>query len=1041
MTLQPSIAFDTIELVGREREKKIIQDALSASNGSQAVFLRGHGGVGKTRLLRWAVDAAQQQGILTSGIVDLYHSATHSNSGIECAILLGSSHVECAPRQRHQGRVTPAGSGIDPLKESFQRYWKLQGELQSGLEHGSESERLEELRADIARTFVAEYNALAETRRILLAFDTAELIQYESDIIQQISRPTEVATEVKAWIATILPQLRNTVILLAGRGPRSERDNARIRLWEDLQDALGAVHLQVPDLVAFTPEETDQYFDAVASMTKAQAARVGMAAEEKNVLVRAAVEIEKVGDDDRKRAHQITGGFPIRLGLMIDLLLFGDWDFIEKFSVGDPDLAWADVRDNVVDQLRRTNVDASPSEMLEYLACTRMGLTPELLQNLMSSPTFVPDLGYCRHRLESIARLSFVKKHEGTEAVFLHDEVYGMLEECLIRRAPGVFRKYYTRIAEFIEDSKDLLLLPDDAQLAILHYQLRQDPGLGYQTYVKLDERAIKGHDSEQDFRLRDEVLRFLDDPYNENLASNYGWPRSKIDQDCAVRWVKRHVARHDNQRAVDVAETVLALGPKPYRSLRAEAEQRRQEISAGMLEEAERGFNTDDPFFWGHLLTYYGEALLYLNDPGKPAEEVLNRVIDLLGRDVDAIEEGFQGWLRARILGRVYNNRGYLKKVHGQYGQALVEYRRALPYFVRAGIPDEQANTLNNLAFLLGLLGRTDSALTQSERAMRLRRSVGQRYPLALSYNTRGYIYTWDDHPMWGQRDCGEARKICEELKETRGLGLAYIGLGFASRKRGDQWKAERYSFSEAEDYFEKSEDWLTQAERVFGKQVTEPIRLWEAKNELGSLYCDWAFLAMSRNDSEREHDCYRKSEQHQRDALAIARQHGLAFQEADSRDDLAQVLADQGRFREAEEEIAYIERELIPDSYKLKDGAGFDQELEGGETALLSLGKIYLQRGIWAFQAAKDSQTLAEAREAKLREGVRHFALSAAYLQQFWLASDSLRKTLRSFSRRLAEFRVPAYLAREAVQEVEKTYGVDLRGLLGMIDDTLGI
>ncbi len=148
------------------------------------------------------------------------------------------------------------------------------------------------------------------------------------------------------------------------------------------------------------------------------------------------------------------------------------------------------------------------------------------------------------------------------------------------------------------------------------------------------------------------------------------------------------------------------------------------------------------------------------------------------------------QQWLRARLLGRLHNNIGYLHWGRGRNSQALAQYQRALPHFKTANIPDERADTLNNMAFTLALLGMVDDAQEQAKRALAIRQQLDRRYLIALSHNTRGYIYTLESHPMWGERECREALRIFEDLQEPRGIGLACNALGFTLRKRGDQWK-----------------------------------------------------------------------------------------------------------------------------------------------------------------------------------------------------------------------------------------------------------
>ena len=67
----------------------------------------------------------------------------------------------------------------------------------------------------------------------------------------------------------------------------------------------------------------------------------------------------------------------------------------------------------------------------------------------------------------------------------------------------------------------------------------------------------------------------------------------------------------------------------------------------------------------------------------------------------------------------------------------------------------DEQADTLNNLAFILALLGAPKRAKTHIDQALELRQRLGQKYPLALSHNTRGLIYSLQGQYEMGRREC----------------------------------------------------------------------------------------------------------------------------------------------------------------------------------------------------------------------------------------------------------------------------------------------
>lgn len=1045
MSWQTPIAFDTLEIVGREKEKAAILQALATSNASRAILLRGPGGIGKTRLLRWAVEQALSKGMLCSGIIDLYHSKSHSNSGIENAILVG---VMDAGNGNGGGNQAGLDGGIDPHNSYFQEYRKLREEFRDLRDEGVAVPRLEQLRLDLRKAFVKNYNALAEQQRIVLVIDTAELIQFESDVVQHICEIQEGAVEVKSWLTTVLPQLQDTVILLAGRGPRPDRErDPRARLWADLVEALGNTLVDPPyDLDTLDSGETSQYFDAVAMVARGQADKPDLTKEQSDALRKAAKQIEEISKEDRDRIHRSTEGRPVRLGLAIDLLCF---DYPAELLLRDR--SWSELAPLIVDRLEHLEGDEGRmfAQVLDYLACTRQGLSVDLLHHL--EPSW--DTNTCQQRLTIAQALSFVKSRRGSNEVFLHDSMYDLLEEHKIRYQPDRFYDYYDRIVSYFlassetnEAASDTALLPDDSQVALLHYKLRRDPRDGYEFYFRRDELAIKGRQTGLDMKLRDEALRHLDDPDNERQAEQRGWPRGVINRDCSVRWIKRHLARNDIRSAAVVAETIMALGPSPYFSLvpdLATTTNRIESLPPDIKQRAFALFAGDNPYHWAHLLTYYAEALLYLSRPEEQVLPILKQATDLLGNGHAEPADGFQKWLRARILGRAHNNLGYLHRTRGRYGEAQEQYKMALPQFVEAGIQDEEADTRNNLAFLLALLGRVDIARPHVDRAMEIRQRIGQQYPLALSKNTRGLILTYEDQPSSGIKECQEALRTCENLREPRGRGLASLGLGFALRKRGDQWKLgeSSASFKDAEGYFEEAVVYLKQAVDIFRDDAPEPLRLWEALNELGSTHCDWGIVAIRRDETAKAKELYDNSVDFQLQSIAIARMNGLTTQLAESYDDLAQVWADRGEFEKAEECLEVVEG-LIPKPFlqALERGA-LEDAPRSGDFFWISAGKMNLQRAIWAFRQVERDKPADDERRERLDGGIRHFALAAAYFQHYWPRSNAFGVTLRSFAKYLVQAGVTAEQAHLTVVGVAEDYTLDLSPVLETIDDVLGV
>src|SRR5690349_14539212 len=105
---QSSLSSRTLRLIGREDILKRVISAIShKSSKSHVLYLEGHGGIGKTRLLE-EVDNIQKQRkgrkFLWSGIIDLYHEENHSPDNLQKAI----------------------AGGLDPYNKYFVQFRQLQ---------------------------------------------------------------------------------------------------------------------------------------------------------------------------------------------------------------------------------------------------------------------------------------------------------------------------------------------------------------------------------------------------------------------------------------------------------------------------------------------------------------------------------------------------------------------------------------------------------------------------------------------------------------------------------------------------------------------------------------------------------------------------------------------------------------------------------------------------------------------------------------------------------------------------------------------------
>lgn len=1019
----PTEPFDLLDcfaprlpnLIGRQKFVHMIRQAIANDSGKSHVFyFVAAGGMGKTRLLE-EVGAlpGQQNSFLWSGIIDLYHSETHSPGGLRAAI----------------------ARGFDPGGASFREYWELRQQFQDRRSAGEMGPALETLQQRLDEVFLEEYAALASRHRLVLCFDTLELIQYESDTVQQICQVDDISTLIKNWLVAYIPRLPNTVTIFAGR-PRPD-DRQQKKLDQEFQQAFAVeninYHRESLDVLS------DGEFQAYLEAMQQQRPRL-------REFLNSPEIIAQISD--------LTARNPIRIGLVVDLLL--NDKVLGEIAPGKIDTEWLSV-------VRGIPAPYPYGKILWFMLYARHGVDVDLVRYLINEPELENRLDSL---LEEIGQLQLVKKHPGirrdalmteqslpsenavtrgperTERLFLHDELYDMFDrehksDPQVRREFQSFRNYYQQLeeqSELLDEKKQ------DIRIALLYYELQVNANEAYHTcYARWDEEAIKGYETGFDMRLRDEVLRFFNryvfnerSPfYSEIVAA--GTNVQAIHRDCAVRWVKRYVARGDHPKAASVAQAIRNAVKQGFAWSDTEVQQ--------------------DHFYRAGLLAAWAGAMIFTNTPRHTIETYLREAREILVKMPDPARETDK-WLRARTLGTVNNSFGYLSRVHGQYGDAVSWYSQALKHFRTVDILDERANTLNNLAYIKALLGQPRLAREYIEEAILIRERLGKQLPLALSYNTRALTYIFEDYPELGIELSKRALEICKELQNNRVIGMCYNALGLGLRKKGDLWKKGKYSFAEAAGYYQEAVTYLEQAKRIFSEQVVEPARLWEASNELGSVYCDWGWLAGKSKQWEQARDHYVTSIDYQRKALKTAEGAELDFQIADSHDDLAQAHGDQAlvliemghedeakrSLDRAKELIRRVIEDLIPADYRLKPGAGFREMPGAGAAFLQSLGKAYLWLGVWGFRFDAPEIVGNMNEEARHREAAANLIRSAAYFHRFAAGSFAEYRSVKYVSGFASDFSKSREWSDERIREIEELYDVNLDFLHDHIAEALG-
>ncbi len=967
-----------IGLVDRDRELEAIREAISMVPEPCVLYFVGPGGVGKTRLLE---EVANLQGrvkvpFLWSGIIDLYHSDYHSRIGLQESVI----------------------RALDPSGKYFGVYNAARDRLAERRSVGMTGALLEQQAETLDELFIEDYNTLAEHSRLVLAFDTIEAFEYESDPVQEICRIEEEGAGTRSWLISQIPKLKNTVVLLAGRPV------GKLTGYFERQLAKAKVVYQEFHITGLTEAETEEYFNA---LTAQQASRTGM-------------RVEPLSPELRKRLWRITEGRPIRLALAFDLSLRGRVENL--FTASTPQFETFETDEFLVHEILET--DKLTKRLLFYLALARKGLDPELLHYLEPAWT----IEECNKHLSEMEDLSFTKRRPDTEALFLHDELYELFDRYSPLRTQeetgeilGKILAYYRakvsslqQRLENTQDARERQKVLNDLQawqIRLLYYELEADPWRGFEeNYEIWSDQALRTYEADFDLQLRDELWRFVNRarrqlPVLDTLLTK------TIERDAAIRWIWRYLARGNNSQAQITAETIL-------------------DSHSPLLENI-------DPRFQAELLVAYGESLVYTQDQESPKiPEALNKAIQLLtaGSPTKDLGPSIQPARYIPILARAYNNLGYAYSNSWRYRDAENLLRTAIDHYDRINVRDEKAFSQNNLAYTLALLGKGSEGEQLSLQALDHWQKTGRRYPAALTQNALGLIRLMASQLTQAQADCERALTVFEELEQglesQRGIGLACNALGKVLRGRGNEWR--EANPLECLDYYRRAENFQRRAIQTLNG--VDGYYYSDSRNELGCVYRDWARLMQAHGHSIQAERLFANAVRELEGTIAEAKDSWRILR-ADSYEDLARVHYYEGRIGQAQLALSNAER-LVPNGYRIVLGHGMPQISKPIEGYWFLLGKIQLMHGhiaLASLDQEKDPERQIKTAAEAYAASVGYFLKFSSYANLFSKVQDEIDDFVQVYAPQHTQ------LLLTKMQEFAQAYQLDLDPVMGSLHGRL--
>ena len=250
-------------------------------------------------------------------------------------------------------------------------------------------------------------------------------------------------------------------------------------------------------------------------------------------------------------------------------------------------------------------------------------------------------------------------------------------------------------------------------------------------------------------------------------------------------------------------------------------------------------------------------------------------------------------------------HNIGYIYRQQGQLDTALDFYQRALALKKQVGNLADIARSLDNIGGIYDSQGQLDTALDFYQRALALTEQVGNPADIALSLNNIGSIYN-----AHGQLDTAldyhqRSLALFEQVGNPDDIALSLNNIGYIYRQQGQ--------LKMALDYYQRV--------LALTEQVGNPADIATSLNNIGGIYD-------LQGQLDTALDYYQRS-------LALDEQVGNPADIALSLNNIGNIYKAQGQLDTA---LDYHQRSLA-----LKEQVGNPDEIA---TSLNNIGNIYQQQ-----------------------------------------------------------------------------------------------
>lgn len=1025
--------------INRQKADELFEEICAKPSGVTIYLIKAWAGVGKTYLARdigtrlgskTGYGAGRKEDISWSGIMDLYDPDTSNGR-----------HIEATWKQAFS---SPSNIEFHEYDNERERYVKISKEAPLGLEMDAQ---LKAVRSAFAEGMLK----IAKNNFPVMVFDTVERLRTVLDPTQEELAIQDVdAPDVFEWLFYQIERLTRGVVLMMGR-PATGLESSLISRVETINlqrkaNGLLPVNFKILELEYLSEAEIEAFF----------ADRINKYPELKQLLP---TELKTL------LAHRSHGN-PLLLDIALQTLretkdskkMYADLEKVQAPPIREMQL--------VEDALLFAYMNSGSPEMqvlLKELAIARNGLFEELLQYL--NPVHADRFSKLSQELERLGELPFVKVRDISvlrpssgqrtprPTYFLHDAMYDICDRIRLvsvtemmegsKKIVGWYDAQLKSYMDTIGSEKEYLHHDaiNDLLVESLSYRMRSDPQDSYDWFLDQSDRAIRGIARGRDARLRDAMAQFLGSagekgktgylPANMIDREILGIKSSRLQEDfrvdSALQWLKRYSIWGKHEKAMEIAEKATWV----------------DEI---YIKDKER-----------HLIRYSefrlwrAQSFMYIGDSSEKAVELHTEPLNDLERqyDYERMKQFKESGKLSEnevsricfILGRLYNNRGYIYWMYlGQYWLAIEEFQNAIRYFELGNLVEEIANSQDNTGRVYTMLGVDYSAFEAINEGLRLRTSQNLGFRQGLSKNSLALAFVRFDNFPQALEEAKEALQIFRSFRNDRGIALARFTHASALRAKCEQWRDLHLTLDECIQSLEEAESDLLDALEIFTYTAKEPIRQVEASNELACYYRTLYMLHREQKNPASMKTAFGRGLTYFDLAIATARDSKFTVDMLDSQQDRAVLYTRAGEYDKAKEDLFTV-RTQIPINHRLQAEVG---PLQLDDKARVDayyklMGQVEFLVGTVVFNEASE-RSGAQPGEDIVRKMLEHYVLAIAYYNLFSGGSFTHRQTnhriyarLRGYPREflidlrdnqigqmLAKYKLPPELVQEQFKEV---------------------